>query len=80
MGLVQVLLLIIVPVLFIVGLGCLSQRRLQLSPAPFSRLTLCVLSPALVFSSLAESRLLWVEVVPLALVVFLLTWLLSGLR
>lgn len=77
LSLVRVLLEILLPILVVVGLGYLAQRRLALSPGPFSRLTLYFLSPALVFSSLSEGRLPTAELGQMVLFAVLLTLVLG---
>jgi predicted permease len=48
---------VLLPILAVVGSGYLLQRRLELDLQSVNRLSLYLLSPALIFSSLAQSRI-----------------------
>ena len=48
---------VLLPILVVVGSGYLLQRRLELDLQSVNRLSLYLLSPALIFSSLAQSRI-----------------------
>jgi predicted permease len=48
---------VLLPILVVVGSGYLLQRRLELDLHSVNRLSLYLLSPALIFSSLAQSRI-----------------------
>ena len=48
---------VLLPILVVVAAGYLLQRRLELDLHPVNRLSLYLLSPALIFSSLAQSRI-----------------------
>lgn len=68
-----VLLQILLPIFLVIGLGFSARRWLGLSPEPFSRLSLYVLSPALAYSSLSQSELQASEVLVLGFFVLALT-------
>jgi predicted permease len=48
---------VLLPILVVVASGYLLQRRLELDLQSVNRLSLYLLSPALIFSSLVQSRI-----------------------
>lgn len=70
---------LMLPLILLILAGCLARRNLQIEAKPLAKLTLYLLSPALIFNSLYHSQLTGPQLAQLAGGTLLLIITLSGL-